>query len=430
MLARAASVASIRASMKAFEWDYSHPQSVAIGDHDVLPESVHLAGKRVALLVCGGIAAMKTPQLARALRRRGAEVVAFCSDEALHFVGREALEWATLHPLVTRLTWRSEHLSDATPFDAYLLAPATYNTIGKMASGIADTVITSALASAMGRLAAGAAQILVAPTMHGSMHHEVFVENCRKLSAAGLRFVPPRDEYGKHNLPDEGVIVAAVCRALSKSPLAKKRALVTAGPTPVPIDGVRRILNRFRGKLGALIHEELLLRGADSALILGDGAWRPRSWIPVEIARTYDDYKAKVLEHVATQPDFGIFSAGVADYRPRTAAQGKLPSGQKDLRLELEPTEKVIDLAVAAAPSMFTVSFKYQEKLSRDELLGIARARLDRYPVVVANRGEEINYAEQSAYIVTRDGETRVEGKRRIAAAVADLLEAQAHRAG
>jgi len=409
--------------MKTFDWDFSPPESATIGDHDVLPESAHLAGKRIALLVCGGIAGMKTPQLARAFRRRGAEVVAFCSDEALHYVGREALEWATLHPLVTRLTWRSEHLSDATPFDAYVVAPATYNTIGKMAGGIADTVITTTLASALGRLAAGATQILVAPTMHGSMHHGILVENCRKLSAAGVRFVPPRDEYGKHNLPDETVLVAAVCRALSKSPLAGKRALVTAGPTPVPIDGVRRILNRFRGKLGALIHEELLLRGAESSLVLGDGGWRPCSWMPVEIASTYDIYKAKVLEHAGAQPDFGIFSAGVADYRPRAAAQGKIPSGRKDLRFEMEPTEKVIDLAVAAAPSMFTISFKYQEGLTREELLEIARARLDRYPVVVANRGEEINGDEQAAYIVTREGETRVEGKRQIAAAIADLME-------
>jgi len=409
--------------MSLFSWDYAPPKSAPIGDHDVLPESRHLAGKRVALLVCGGIAALKTPQLARALRRRGAEVVAFCSDEALHYVGREALEWATCNPLVTQLTWRAEHLSDAMPFDAYLVAPATYNTIGKIAGGIADTVVTSAIASALGKLAQGKTRILMAPTMHGSMHHDILVKNCRKLAAMGVHFVPPRDDYGKHNLPDEKLLVAAVCRAVSKSPLIGKRILVTAGPTPVPIDGVRRILNRFRGKLGAFIHEDLLLRGADSTLVLGDGAWRPDSWIPLEIASTYDEYKQKVLAHAKTKPDIGIFSAGVADYRPRAAAKGKIPSGKKDLKLEMEPTEKVIDLACQAAPKMFTVSFKYQEGLSRDELLAIARKRLNQFPVVVANRGEEIQGDEQAAYIVTRESEIRVEGKRGIASAIADLLE-------
>ena len=406
-----------------FDWDYSPPASGTIGDHDVRPDSNHLAGKRIALLVCGGIAAMKAPLLARALRRRGADVVAFCSDEALHYFGREALEWATLHPLVTRLTWRAEHLSDASPFDAYLVAPATYNTIGKIASGIADTVVTATVASALGRMRSGASQVLIAPTMHGSMHHQILEKNCRALADMGVRVVRPRDDYGKHNLPDEGFLVAAVCRAVSKSPLAGKRALVTAGPTPVPIDGVRRIVNRFRGKLGACIHEDLLLRGADSSLVLGDGGWRPAEWIPLETASTYDDYKSKVLARAATKPDFGIFSAGVADYRPRSAATGKIPSGRTDLKLDLEPTEKVIDLAMAAAPSMFTVSFKYQEGLSRDELLEIARGRLDRYPVVVANRGEEIQGDHQAAYIVTREGETRIEGKPAIASAICDLLE-------
>jgi phosphopantothenoylcysteine decarboxylase/phosphopantothenate--cysteine ligase len=410
--------------MRPFDWDFSAPRSAAIGDHDVPIVSEHLKGRRIALLVCGGIAAMKTPALARALRRRGADVTAFCSSEALHYVGREALEWSTCNPLVTQLTWRAEHLSDGTPFDAYLVAPATYNTIGKAAAGIADGVVTAALASAFGRMQAGRTAVLFAPTMHGSMHHALLEQNCRSLAALGARFVTPRDAYGKHNLPDEEVLVAAVCRALSTSPLRGRTALVTAGPTPVPIDGVRRILNRFRGRLGAAVHEELLLRGADSTLLLGDGAWRPAGWLPVEIARTYDEYKAAVLAHAAKQPEIGIFSAGVADYRPKQAAAGKIPSGQAELQLTLEPTEKVIDLAAAAAPGMYVVSFKYQEGISHEALLDIARNRLDRYPVVVANRGEESAGRAQTAYIVTAASTTRVEGKSAIAAAIADQLEA------
>jgi len=409
--------------MKTFDWDFSPPQSPPLGDHDVPAVSGHLRGKRVALLVCGGIAAMKTPLLARALRRRGAEVVAFCSDEALRYVGREALEWSTCNALVTQLTWRAEHLSDSAPFDCYLVAPATYNTIGKMASGIADSVVTAALASALGRLAQGRTQVLVAPTMHGSMHHEVLVRNCRSLAQQGVRFVTPRDDYGKHNLPDEELLVAAVCRALSTSPLKGRRVLVTGGPTPVPLDGVRRILNRFRGRLGAAVHEELLLRGAESTFVLGDGAWRPARWMPVEVARTYDDYKRLVLHHVARGQAAGVFSAGVADYRPAAPVEGKIPSGQSTLPLQLVPTEKVIDLVRAADPALFLVSFKYLEGVSHEALLAEARRRLDRYPVVVANRGEETHGTAQVSWIVTAEGEARVEGKAAIAAALADLLE-------
>jgi phosphopantothenoylcysteine decarboxylase/phosphopantothenate--cysteine ligase len=411
--------------MKTFDWDYSAPQSPPLGDHDVPIVSGHLRGKRVALLVCGGIAAMKTPLLARALRRRGAEVVAFCSEEALHYVGREALEWATCNPLVTQLTWRAEHLSDAAPFDAYLVAPATYNTLGKMASGVADTVVTSALASALGRLRQRRTEVLVAPTMHGSMHQELLVHNCQALASLGVRFVTPRDDYGKHNLPDEELLVAAVCRAVSRSALRGRKVLVTGGPTPVPLDGVRRILNRFRGRLGAAVHEELLLRGADSHFILGDGAWRPARWMPVEVARTYDDYRDQVLAQVQRGYAAGVFSAGVADYRPRAAVGGKIPSGQASLPLELVPTEKIIDRVRAADPRLFLVSFKYLEGVSHEQLLAEARRRLDRYPVVVANRGEETRGTGQVAYVVTRGGEVRVEGKAAIAAALADLLEQQ-----
>ncbi|MFM1745606.1 MAG: hypothetical protein RLZZ630_1543 [Bacteroidota bacterium] len=409
--------------MNPFDWDLSPPLSAPMGDHDVPHESDHLKGKRIALMVTGGIAAMKAPILARALRRRGAEVIAFCSEESLHYVGREALEWSTCNPLVTQLTWRAEHLSDAEPFDAYLIAPATYNTIGKFAQGIADTLIPSALASALGRLQQGKTQILIAPAMHGTMHNDILIRNVRTLMGLGVQFIPPRDDYGKHNLPDEGLIVAAVCRALSVSPLKGRKILVTGGPTPVPIDGVRRILNRFRGRLGAEIAEELLLRGADPVFILGDGAWKPKRWIPLRIASTYDDYKRLVMEAMDEGVEAGIFSAGVADYQPAKRTEGKIPSGQSGLSIDLVPTEKIIELARNKRPDLYIVSFKYQEQVTVEQLLKIARDRLDLYPVVIANRGEETQGLQQRAWIVTRDNTREVDGKAEIASAICDHLE-------
>lgn len=408
----------------AFDWAFQPPASPAIGDHDVPLLSRHLEGQRIALLVGGGIAAMKAPLLARALRRRGAEVTAFCTAEALRYVGAEALEWSTCRPLVRELSWRAEHLSDGEGFAAYLVAPATYNTIGKAAQGIADTVLTAALASALGRLARGETAVLMAPTMHGSLHNAVLEANCRRLAALGVRFVPPRDAYGKHNLPEEELLVAAVCRALSRSPLRGRRILVTGGPTPVPIDGVRRITGRFRGQLGAAIHEELLRRGADSRLVLGDGGWRPAAWLPaVAIAPTYDAYRERVLAEVAAGAEAAVLSAAVADYRPKEVVAGKMASGRPEWRLELEPTEKVIEAVAAAAPALPIVSFKYLEGVSHAQLMAEARRRLARYAVVVANRGEEITDALQVAWIVTASGERRVEGKPAIAAAIADALE-------
>lgn len=412
--------------MSQFDWDFSGPTPSTMGDHDVPLASNRLAGRRIALLVCGGIAAMKTPEIARGLRRHGATVVAFASEDALRYVAREALEWATLGPVVTGLTWQAEHLSDSDPFDAYLVAPATHSTIAKMAHGIGDTVVTSALISALGRMERDQTQVLVAPTMHGTMHNAQLVDNSRRLAAQGVRFITPRDAYGKHNLPDTQTLCVAVGRALSTSALRGKRIMVTAGPTPVPIDGVRRIVNRFRGRLGAQVAEELTWRGADAELILGDGAWRPKAPMKITVTRTYDAYRDTVVERCKSGLFAGVFSAGVADYRPKQAVDGKITSGQASLMLELEPTEKVIDMAMNADPAMHCVAFKYLEGVSEEELIRVASKRLDRAGVVVATRGEDTRGTDQRALMVRSDGVTPIENKRAIAAAIADHLEALA----
>jgi phosphopantothenoylcysteine decarboxylase / phosphopantothenate---cysteine ligase len=199
--------------------------------------------------------------------------------------------------------------------------------------------------------------------------------------------------------------------------------MVTAGPTPVPIDGVRRIVNRFRGRLGAEVAEELVWRGADAELILGDGAWRPKAPIPVTVVRTFDDYRDTVVARARAGVWAGVFSAGVADYRPRAAVSGKIPSGQASLTLDLEPTEKVIDLACAAAPDMHCVAFKYLEQVSQDELVSVASRRLGRAGLVVGTRGEDTRGMEQTALMVREGGVSPETGKSAIAAAIADHLQ-------
>jgi phosphopantothenoylcysteine decarboxylase/phosphopantothenate--cysteine ligase len=129
-------------------------------------------------------------------------------------VAREALAWACDRPVVVDLTADAEHLSDSAPFDLYLVAPATYSVIGKCAHGIADTPVTATLASAIGRMERGHAAVVLAPTMHGSMHTSILVSNLRTLASIGCTIVPPRDAYGKHNLPEEPVLVDACAAAL------------------------------------------------------------------------------------------------------------------------------------------------------------------------------------------------------------------------
>lgn len=195
-------------------FDFPPPTPSDLGDHEVPRDGDRLEGMRVALLVTGGIAAFRAPILARALRRQGATVTAFATTEALRYVAREALAWACDRPVVVDLTADAEHLSDSAPFDLYLVAPATYSVIGKCAHGIADTPVTATLASAIGRMERGHAAVVLAPTMHGSMHTSILVSNLRTLASIGCTIVPPRDAYGKHNLPEEPVLVDACAAAL------------------------------------------------------------------------------------------------------------------------------------------------------------------------------------------------------------------------
>lgn len=407
-------------------WKPEPPPASDLKDRQVPRLGDHLEGKRIALLVTGGIAAMKAPFVARALRRYGADVVAFASQEGLRYVAEEALAWSTVHPVITQLTYQAEHLSDEAPFDAYLVAPATYNTLNKMAYGIADTVITTALGSAIGRMSRGGTQVLVAPTMHGTLHNAILSEGLQRLQGLGVRVIPPREAYGKHNIPETEVLLAEVIRAVSSSPLRGRPVLVTGGPTPVPIDGVRRITNRFRGRLGIEIARELHLRGADVMLIHGDGAYPVPAEIPHRIARTYQDYRAMVHDELAAKSyGAGVFSAAVADYRPSEVAEGKIPSGQK-LSLELVPTAKIIDEVRSQHDDLHMVTFKYQEKIAHDELMSIAKKRLERFEAVVANRGEEVGPdGEQIAWLLAREVDLplKVSGKARIANALADHLE-------
>jgi len=410
--------------MTQFDWDFQPPGSAPLGDHEVPRISDHLAGRRIALLVCGGIAAMKTPQLARALRRRGAEVVAFCSEEALRYVGRDALEWATLGPIVTRLTWEAEHLSDSRPFDAYLVAPATYNTLGKAASGIADTVVTAVIASALGRMAEGRTQILVAPTLHGSMHHDVFVKGCRALADVGVRFIPPRDDYGKHNLPDDDLIVAALCRALSNSSLKGRRILVTSGPVPVPLEGDLRVAHRSRGRLGTSIHEELVLRGADSLLLLTEGAERPPTWLRFEGIASDSAYREAVETRVTEGFEAGIFAATMPDYRSRIPEGEEILRERPSLSLDRVPPMDVLPRVRALNPFLCGVSFTYGEGGSPERLLEEARRRLSESAVVIAQSKGTPAPLPSTAWMVTREGEWELSGGADIPRALADHLEA------
>ena len=184
------------------EWNFTPPKKSDLSDHDVQSSSTALSGKRIALMISGSIAAYRCPDLIRELRKNGASVQVFASESALQFVTETTLEWTSLNPVVSSLSADAEHLESDYPFDLFLVAPATYNSINKMACGIADSALSTALSCALGCLEQKGTPILISPCMNGIMHNSILMESMKKLHNLGVQFLKPRQEDGKNKLPE------------------------------------------------------------------------------------------------------------------------------------------------------------------------------------------------------------------------------------
>ncbi len=200
-----------RTDPEQFRWELGTPLS---GDRAVALGTDDLAGKHIALCITGGIAAYRTPGLARALRRAGATVTAWLTPSAAHFVTRDSLEWTTLRPVIEDLDGKAQHVETGV-VDLWLVAPATYSTINKMATGIADNAVTTALAGALGKVESSETRVAVAPTMHGSMVNAILRLSLARLTDLGVTVIPPRPRDGKALLPEDADLVDAVVALLA-----------------------------------------------------------------------------------------------------------------------------------------------------------------------------------------------------------------------
>ncbi|WDE96652.1 flavoprotein [Lentisphaera profundi] len=197
------------------EWNFSAPTLSNLSDHAVSPHSKALAKKKIALFISGSIAAYRCPDLIRELRKHGAEVQVFASESSLNFVSEVSLHWTSTNPVIKSLSADAEHLESDYPFDLFLIAPASYNSINKMATGIADSALSTASACALGCLEHKGTPILIAPCMNGIMHNQILVESMKKLHSMGVQFIQPRQEDGKNKLPDIAIITTQCIKALT-----------------------------------------------------------------------------------------------------------------------------------------------------------------------------------------------------------------------
>jgi len=348
----------------------SHPSKDITGS-----KGRELSGKKIALLVTSSVASFKAPEIARELMRHGADVQAVISPSTERMVGADLLEWATGNTVVTRLTGKLEHIALAGKsqghVDLVLVAPATANTIGKLASGIDDTPVTTVAATAIG----SRIPVIIAPAMHEPLYdHSIVQENVQRLKKIGVEFVEPEIIEGKAKIASTEKIVGAVIARLSSNKagdLEGRRVLVTAGPTMEHIDPVRVVTNRSSGKMGAAIAEEVASRGADTTLILGPGTLTPPSSVKtVRIESTSDLLQAVKKELREAKPDI-VFAAGApTDYTPTTVSPKKIKTRERArIDLELQATPKILEEIRHSSPKTFLVAFKTEYNVPNEELI-------------------------------------------------------------
>jgi phosphopantothenoylcysteine decarboxylase/phosphopantothenate--cysteine ligase len=394
-------------------------------------------GKRVLLIVSGGIAAYKALELIRLLRKADYGVTCVLTDNGGRFVTElslQALSESKVYTDLFNLTDESEmgHIQLSRAADLLVVAPATANVLAKMAAGICDDLASTVLL-------ATDKPVLVAPAMNVRMwSHPATQANMAVLRGRGVHVVEPTEgamacnEFGPGRLAEPADILAAIESLLRTGPLTGRHALVTSGPTHEPIDPVRYIANRSSGRQGHAIAAALGALGARVTLVSGPVSLPD----PPRITVRHIETARQMLDacHAALPADIAVFAAAVADWRVEQEAGGKIKKqpGAAPPALSLTQNPDILAAIAAAGPSRprLVVGFAAET----DDLMENAQAKLRRKNAdwIVANDVSPatgiMGGAENAVHIVSAAGIetwprlTKHEVARRIALRIAQAF--------
>jgi phosphopantothenoylcysteine decarboxylase/phosphopantothenate--cysteine ligase len=422
---------------------------------------------RILLGVSGGIAAYKSLELARLATQEGHSVRVLMTPTAERFVGKASFEGIVGAPVLTGEFERDPtrgafpgdpvpehdpigHLEVVANSDAYLIAPASANTLAKLAAGLADSMVTTSFLACT-------APRLVAPAMNDRMYRDPATQaNLATLRQRGITLIEPeegalasRGEHGIGRLPDPRTLLDAVEAAVPRpsGPWDGLRVLVSAGGTREPIDPVRFIGNRSSGRMGLAVAERAARRGAEVTLVAANVS-RPA---PPGVRRVDVETAAELADALGREFDSAdvlVMAAAPADFRPRQAAREKIHrEGTGDLELDLEPTDDILaDLSARRREGQTIVGFAAEtpdhagSSASRPGPAGLDRARekLERKgaDAIVLNdvSRPEIGFEspENEVVIVERASEHHVplSSKDAVADQILDRIEALRKAAG
>lgn len=392
-----------------------------------------LDGRRILLGITGSIAAYKAAVLCRLLKTAGADVRVVMTPLAKQFITPLTMATLSKNPILVEFfdpengAWNS-HVALGEWADCYLIAPATANTLAKMATGVADNLLLTTYLSAR-------CPVVVAPAMDLDMYaHEATQQNLRTLAARGVRIVEPEEGelasglQGKGRMAEPDRIAAFVGGLLDekKKTLAGKRLIVTAGATIEAIDPVRFISNHSSGKMGYAIAGELAARGAAVTLVTGRTSLpTPAGVERVDVLSAAEMYEAAVGAFDAS--DGAVMCAAVADYTLAHVSDTKIKKGDGGLTIELRRTRDIAAELGARKGGRVLVGFA----LETDDEEAHAEAKLTKknFDFIVLNSlrdpGAGFRGDTNKVTLIDRAGreELPLMSKREVAARIADKLE-------
>lgn len=322
-----------------------------------------MKAKKIVIGVTGGIAAYKMASVVSALHKEGADVQVIMTRAATEFITPLTMQVLSKKHVYTDTFDSTDvenvaHINIAQSADLVVVAPATANIIAKMATGIADDMLSTTLLAVK-------APIILVPSMNEDMYnHPTVVHNLQVLAERGVQIMEPAHGYlaegysGKGRLPEPEEILAEIRAYFS---LAKdfegKSILITAGGTREAIDPVRFISNHSTGKMGYALAAEALKRGGRVTLVAGATDLVPPRGVDLVKAETAAAMYQAVMDHLE-DADIIIKTAAVADYRPQQISAEKIKKGDDDLILTLERTKDIAaEVGAKKAPGQLLVGF-------------------------------------------------------------------------
>ena len=340
--------------------------------------------KHILLCITGGIAAYKSVELLRLLKKAGAGVTVIMTESAKKFVGITTFEVLSENPVLSDLYFDTDasvkHIDLAKRADAVVVAPATANTIAKLAAGIADNALTTTLLAVT-------CPVMVCPSMNTDMYQNLRVQrNLDILEKDGWHILDPDSGVlackttGAGRLPEPWFIADRIEAMLTRKDLKGKRVLISAGPTVEAIDPVRYVSNHSSGKMGYAIAKAAEKRGAEVTLVSGPVHLET----PVGVERinieTCDEMAARMLSYL-NDADIIIKVAAVADYKPVDPKSGKIKkkAGNTELILNMVENPDILKLiGERKTKKQFLVGFAAEtEDLEKNAVLKIKKKNLD-----------------------------------------------------